>query len=557
MGYFLKGSDNKGRTIKNILDPTESNDFDGAYSSLTGTPTTLAGFGITDGATDTELSTATSNSSNWDTAYGWGDHSLVGYLTTSSNISDLANVTITTPSSGQVLKYNGSAWVNSSDAGGLTMNTAANTGTGSVTFASESLVVSGTTGQINAEAAANYISLSLADDINSITSISFEGATDDAYEVKLTSTDATADRTITLPDTTGYIATFDTDPGSSTITSTVAELNILDGVTATATELNYLDGVTGITLGSANEIAIVGTDGSSLTTTSVLTIDNSNNYIGINQTSPEVTLHMTGEGAQTAQIRMEQYNDTSDAPDIRSRRGRGTAASQSAVQSGDYIFRMNAEYYNGTSNIVGGAFAFDNTNNAARTQFSVAVDTDGTGADPQGTNGQFKIDGNDSGAITFNNAYKFPTADGSANQFLQTNGSGALSFTSDATFDTITVDDGIKEKLQTKSITSTGTFTFQCASGQIFYVSSPAGNWTANFTDLTIASNYATTTTIVIVQGSTAYLPTGIAIGGSSATINWQGGSAPTGTNNGIDVVTFSFLNVGGTYTVLGQLTDF
>ena len=127
----------------------------------------------------------------------------------------------------------------------------------------------------------------------------------------------------------------------------------------------------------------------------------------------------------------------------------------------------------------------------------------------------------------------------------------------DATFDTITVDDGIKEKLQTKSITSTGTFTFQCASGQIFYVSSPAGNWTANFTDLTIASNYATTTTIVIVQGSTAYLPTGIAIGGSSATINWQGGSAPTGTNNGIDVVTFSFLNVGGTYTVLGQLTDF
>ena len=28
---------------------------------------------------------------------------------------------------------------------------------------------------------------------------------------------------------------------------------------------------------------------------------------------------------------------------------------------------------------------------------------------------QFKIDGVHSGAITFNNAYKFPTADGSAN----------------------------------------------------------------------------------------------------------------------------------------------
>ena len=38
------------------------------------------------------------------------------------------------------------------------------------------------------------------------------------------------------------------------------------------------------------------------------------------------------------------------------------------------------------------------------------------------------VDGNDSGAITFNNAYKFPTSDGSANQVLQTDGSGALTF---------------------------------------------------------------------------------------------------------------------------------
>src|SRR5210317_341997 len=32
--------------------------------------------------------------------------------------------------------------------------------------------------------------------------------------------------------------------GTTTLTATVAELNILDGVTATATELNYVDGVT-------------------------------------------------------------------------------------------------------------------------------------------------------------------------------------------------------------------------------------------------------------------------------------------------------------------------
>ena len=40
---------------------------------------------------------------------------------------------------------------------------------------------------------------------------------------------------------------------------------------------------------------------------------------------------------------------------------------------------------------------------------------------------RFKISGSN-GEITFNEAYKFPTADGNADQVLQTNGSGQLSF---------------------------------------------------------------------------------------------------------------------------------
>jgi len=200
-------------------------------------------------------------------------------------------------------------------------------------------------------------------------------------------------------------------------------------VTATATELNLLDGVTGLTLGTANEILIVGSDNTSIEGTDILTIDTVSNYVGINQTSPEVTLHMTGEGAQTAQIRMEQYNDSADAPDLRTRRYRGTIASPSAVSSGDYLYRSNHEYWNGSALIVGGTFAFDNTNNANRTQFAVSVTTDGTSADANTPSKvQFKIDGNDSGAITFNNAYKFPTSDGTADQVLVTDGAGTLSF---------------------------------------------------------------------------------------------------------------------------------
>ena len=181
-------------------------------------------------------------------------------------------------------------------------------------------------------------------------------------------------------------------------------------------------------LGSQNETLIVGT-ANQVTSSNILALDTINKYLGINQSNPEVTLHMTGEGDQTAQIRMEQYNDSSDAPDVRTRRYRGTIASPSAINSGDYLFRSNHEYWNGSALIVGGAFAFDNTNNAERTQFAVSVTTDGTSADPAtASKVQFKIDGNDSGAITFNNAYKFPTSDGSINQVLQTNGSGVLSF---------------------------------------------------------------------------------------------------------------------------------
>jgi len=272
-------------------------------------------------------------------------------------------------------------------------------------------------------------------------------------------------------------------------------------ITATAAELNHLDGVTGITLGTANELLLVGGDGSSIVSDSTLAVDTSNNRLGINQSSPDVTLHMTGEGAQTAQIRMEQYNDSADAPDLRTRRYRGTIASPSAVSSGDYLYRSNHEYWNGSSLIVGGTFAFDNTNNANRTQFAVSVTTDGTSADANTPSKvQFKIDGNDSGAITFNNAYKFPTSDGSANQVLETDGSGTLSWTDVAT----TLDEVTANGNTTTNSISVGTIT---ASGNIIPSAADTyslGTPTLRFSELYVSNNtiYIGDTALSIVSGS-------------------------------------------------------
>ena len=69
----------------------------------------------------------------------------------------------------------------------------------------------------------------------------FEGATADAHETTLAIVDPTSsDKTIYLPNADGYLPVLAV-ASTTAISSTPAELNILDGVTATATELNYLD----------------------------------------------------------------------------------------------------------------------------------------------------------------------------------------------------------------------------------------------------------------------------------------------------------------------------
>ncbi len=51
--------------------------FDGAWASLTGKPTTLSGYGITDAMSISHAANniTTTNITNWNTAFGWGNHS--------------------------------------------------------------------------------------------------------------------------------------------------------------------------------------------------------------------------------------------------------------------------------------------------------------------------------------------------------------------------------------------------------------------------------------------------------------------------------------------------
>ena len=122
----------------------------------------------------------------------------------------------------------------------------------------------------------------------------------------------------------------------------------------------------------------------------------------------------------------------------------------------------------------------------------------------------------------------------------------------DALFDT-----GVQEAFSTINA-ATGTVTHDCDNGHIFRHTAPVADFTANFTNFGLTTDYAATVTLVIDQGATARIPTAVQIGGVAQTLLWQGGTPPTGTNNGEDVVSFSFLKTGvSTYTVLGQLVGF
>ena len=63
------------------------------------------------------------NIGDWNTAYGWGNHASAGYLTTIGSIGGHTDVTISAPQANQVLEYNGSAWVNTTNSAGLQSRT--------------------------------------------------------------------------------------------------------------------------------------------------------------------------------------------------------------------------------------------------------------------------------------------------------------------------------------------------------------------------------------------------------------------------------------------------
>ena len=184
--------------------------------------------------------------------------------------------------------------------------------------------------------------------------------------------------------------------------------------------------------------------------------------------------------------------------------------------------------------------------------------------------------------------FTLPAADGTTGQFLQTNGSGTLSFAtptsgasvsaantwtatqtfngSSSTFGTVLLDSAETVNVVGSAPSSTTTYYVQSGSVQ-YYTSNAANNFVVNLAfssgttmNTALATGQSTTATLVTTQGSTAYYATSIQVDGttSGVTTRWIGGAPTAGNASGLDVYRFAVIKTASaTYTVLASLTQY
>ena len=103
----------------------------------------------------------------------------------------------------------------------------------------------------------------------------------------------------------------------------------------------------------------------------------------------------------------------------------------------------------------------------------------------------------------------------------------------------------------------TTPYTIDWTLGAIHYLTTIPSNLTVNITNLPTTSNRNYVVSVYLVQGVTPYFVNALNIAGTSNTIRWAGGSAPTPTASRIEIQTFSLYYSGSAWTSLSQLSSF
>ena len=202
-----------------------------------------------------------------------------------------------------------------------------------------------------------------------------------------------------------------------------------------------------------------------------------------------------------------------------------------SASTGTYVYSMR------TVSGISGTFQFGEVNGPTLTIVEL------TGSGTSGTSGSSGSSGSAGTSGTT------PTTSLSLSETLTVSGT--------ASFSGLTVLQEVTEVINSTPGATASTVVYDFSTGSNWYHSSANTNYTADFTNIPTTNNRAITATIVINQSSTAYIPTGVKIDGTSQTIRWAGGTA-SGTPNQVDIVGFTFIRSGGSWAqVLGQINTF
>jgi len=161
----------------------------------------------------------------------------------------------------------------------------------------------------------------------------------------------------------------------------------------------------------------------------------------------------------------------------------------------------------------------------------------------------------------------FPNNNGDADQFLQTDGSGVMSWAGAAILNNYSTFVNSTELITISATNATGTINYDTGTQSVvYYTAAATGDWTVNFrhsSGATLNSKMATGEAITLVHLVTLtgseYRNTTVQVDGSTKTPEWQGGAAPTeGNINSIDSYTYTIIKTGdAAFTVLAALVQF
>lgn len=538
--------------------------FDGDYANLTNTPTLFN-----------------------------GDYfSLTNRPTIPAALADLSNVSSTAPNAGQVLKWDGSEWAPAADSTGgggsgiaLTdlsvgaEGTASGDGaiayndtTGVFTYTppdlSDYATVSGNLASLQTSIASTYqpIGSYLTAETNDLTAAVTWANIPDANVPASAVTQHTAALTITesqISDLGSYLTDYtvtesDVTTHQAALSITESQISDFGTYLTSYTETDTLDDVIG--------------RGATTTTTAVIPFLYANQSAFPNASTYHGAIaHSHSDGAMYFAHggnwnRLANYTDLSPYQtvgtlgtniDLHLNQGNPTAGFVLSWDGSDYAWVSNGSTFDGTfgsltgtpttlagygiTDAVGSGSTLD-TNTIQTSSGNLTISADNYVRIDSDNNGQIEI-GTDSGV-------------GDVRIGNEGNGT-SIHMEGVTTFEqNVKIETGVQEKFGTLTGQS-GVVAHNCNDGHLFYHTTPAGDITANFTNLGLAQEYATNLTVIINQGATPYEITAIQIEGSAQTINWQGGSAPTGNANGIDSFSFTVLNDGGSYVIMGQMVDF